>query len=94
MNKDRAKRHLRSAINIPGNDTGLTVIDIETLQEALKWADSPQHGRWEYIESKDWHGGGVTMCSNCQCGYACGSYHEVEEFNYCPTCGARMEREE
>ena len=48
-------------------------------------------GQWEEKQDNDWAGGGAWVCSECGCGYAFGAYHEADEFNYCPNCGARME---
>lgn len=42
------------------------------------------HGRWIENGIKD------SMLSKCSaCGFSCGAY----SFNYCPNCGARMDRE-
>ena len=48
-------------------------------------------GKWQEYENKLYSGGGYTKCSNCGMRYSWGSYHEVFEFAYCPTCGAEME---
>lgn len=50
-----------------------------------------RHGRWMHEYDEDWCGGGRTYCTNCGHGYADGAFHEVEEFNFCPACGAQME---
>lgn len=49
------------------------------------------HGKWINISDEDWAGGGKTECCNCNYGYAWGAYFEVEDFKYCPHCGARMD---
>lgn len=51
-----------------------------------------RHGRWISKKSADWAGGSATFCSCCDYGYSWREFFEVENFNYCPNCGARMER--
>lgn len=51
----------------------------------------PKRGRWINKKSADWAGGGATLCSCCNYGYSWREFFEVENFNYCPNCGARME---
>lgn len=46
------------------------------------------HGRW--IEAEDGDG---LVCSVCREDF-CNIYLEVERFNYCPNCGAKMDLEE
>ena len=48
---------------------------------------------WKHEADADWSGGGATRCSACGFGFADGAYHEVEEFRYCPHCGAIMRQE-
>lgn len=43
-------------------------------------------GKWTRRKSKLY-----TMCSACGYGYSNYHYHEVEEFKFCPNCGAMME---
>ena len=43
-------------------------------------------GKWTRRKSKLY-----TMCSACGYGYSNSHYHEVEEFKFCPNCGAMME---
>lgn len=56
-----------------------------------KKTNAVRHGRWMHEYDEAWVGGGRTYCTNCGQGYADGAFHEVEEFNFCPNCGARME---
>lgn len=52
----------------------------------------PKHGKW--IEEKDgWYGGQGCRCSSCGYGYSYKAYHEPYEFDYCPNCGAKMDKE-
>ena len=53
-----------------------------------------KRGRWINKKSADWAGGGATFCSCCEYGYSWKAFFEVENFNYCPNCGARMERDD
>ena len=46
---------------------------------------------WKHRKDSAWCGGGCTECSACGFGYSDEYYHEVEEFNFCPHCGAKME---
>lgn len=52
-----------------------------------------RHGRWKFKEDKAWVGNGKYWCSVCRYGFASGAYHEVDEFKFCPMCGARMDGE-
>ena len=58
--------------------------------ELLPSADRPT-GKWISERSKDWRGGGAEICSECGYGYSWGAYHEPDEFEFCPNCGAKME---
>lgn len=58
---------------------------IEALQA------EPKHGKW--IEEKDgWYGGQGCRCSSCEYGYSYKAYHEPYEFDFCPNCGAKMDK--
>lgn len=48
-------------------------------------------GRWIWAQDEGWSGGGKTTCTACGNSFADGSFFEVEDFNYCPTCGAYMQ---
>ena len=50
-------------------------------------------GRWVYADDIDYSGKGYTECTNCRMRYSWGCYLDVDEFYYCPHCGARMEME-
>ena len=64
-------------------------IKIETPADVAPVA----RGMWIHEKDPDWRGGGYTKCSVCNYGYADGAYLDVEDFNYCPHCGAKMENE-
>lgn len=63
------------------------VMDAPSVQIDIE----PKRGRWISKKSADWAGGGATFCSCCDYGYSWIEFFEVENFNYCPNCGARME---
>ena len=46
---------------------------------------------WKQVEDHSWAGKGKTVCSKCHYGYSWRMYFEVDRFNYCPNCGAKME---
>lgn len=48
------------------------------------------HGEWEHKVTSSYAGGGATFCSVCGYGYSDGAFFEVEDFDYCPHCGATM----
>lgn len=48
------------------------------------------HGEWEHKVTSSYSGGGATFCSVCGYGYSDGAFFEVEDFDYCPHCGATM----
>lgn len=65
-----------------------------TLDEIIeKRPTAEKRGRWIKRSLKDWSGGGATICSKCNTGYSFGAFLDVEDFNYCPNCGARMDKE-
>lgn len=61
---------------------------VESIREAVK---QRPHGQWELHEDDCWSGGGFTKCSACGYGFAWGTFFEVEEWEFCPYCGAKME---
>lgn len=81
MSREKAIRHIKNAINVP-NNLGLTVIDIESLHEALTWTESIRRGRWV------WSALGVA-CSECGC-----KLQTTGIPRFCSNCGARMEESE
>jgi hypothetical protein len=58
---------------------------IEELEQGVK------HGCWQY----DGYGGGVILGTDAPLSYKCSACGEwsVDESNYCPNCGARMDKE-
>ena len=48
------------------------------------------HGEWKHKVTSSYAGGGATFCSVCGYGYSDGAFFEVEDFDYCPHCGATM----
>ena len=63
--------------------------DIEAFEkiiEAIPSADRPQ-GKW--LIEKTLYDNYNYRCSYCDW-YECHAYPDVEPYNYCPNCGARM----
>lgn len=87
MTREKAIRHIKNAINVP-NDLGLTVIDIESLYEALTWTEPVRRGHWVGIDDYPYE---TWECD--QCGYI---HEELGGWvpRYCPDCGAKMEEDE
>ena len=56
-------------------------------------AEPVRRGRWEIHEDASWAGGGFTKCSACGYGYSWGGFFAVEEWPFCPNCGAKMDLE-
>lgn len=70
--------------------------DIPTWNDAVSLLGSaptiePNRGRWVWKIDKNYSGGGKTTCTACGYSFSDGEYFEVEDFNFCPNCGARME---
>ena len=61
--------------------------------EYCMWTATQKRGRWIEYETEGLEGGGITFCSCCGTGCTWGAFREVNRFNYCPNCGARMENE-
>lgn len=69
-----------------------SLIDGEAPQFENCAEQEPKHGEW--IEEKDgWYGGQGCRCSSCGYGYSYKAYHEPYEFDFCPNCGAKMDKE-
>lgn len=69
------------------------------LEEGAKWPIlhlpnkfdiATRIGRWHDKTDINYSGGGYTECSVCGDRYSWGAYFEVNNFRYCPKCGARM----
>lgn len=45
---------------------------------------------WRHYDDPLWAGGGKTVCMRCKFAFADGVYHHVDEWRYCPMCGAGM----
>lgn len=54
--------------------------------------NSVQINKWFNHNDSNWGGGGYTECGACGYGFAWGAFFEVDDFDYCPHCGALMER--
>lgn len=59
--------------------------DHKTLEQIIDEEppiDAVKHGRWKYISFL------TVECSECKT-----QIHDLEYFNFCPSCGARMVKE-
>lgn len=68
----------------------------QTLMESLvsvvksvPTIDPVKHGKWHYTTT-DIQGLSMRVCSECGFQYP----FALQKFNYCPTCGARMDKQE
>lgn len=50
-------------------------------------------GKWLQREDKEYNGGGYNFCTACQYRFSYGAYPLIYEDNYCPHCGARMQKQ-
>ena len=85
------------ALNMVRNTfTGMTADTLELRIDDIPSSDvAPvRHGRWAEKTCVGWAGGGYWRCSCCGFCYSFGAYHEMNESNYCPNCGAKMDEEE
>lgn len=81
--------------NIKGKENAERVVEyLEAVLQRIKKLPSAEpdrrRGRWEFVEDEDWVGGEYYRCSACGWGYSCKMYHEPDEFEHCPHCGAEM----
>lgn len=50
------------------------------------------HGRWDDSGRYTFPGGSTAVrCTNCGCALTVSEYH-LNNWNYCPVCGAKMDR--
>lgn len=100
---DAFKEAAEMVENLPDAEPSVVTMKLEMdkdwLKKAMEEAEltlvaEPRKGKWEEKQDNDWAGGGAWVCSECGYGYAFGAYHEADEFNYCPNCGARMKESE
>ena len=60
------------------------------LKDKMPTVDPVKHGKWEEDIATDWRGFNsppIPMCSVCKA-------HSVAPYDYCPACGAKMERDD
>lgn len=62
----------------------LTLLGERRDDNAADEAEPVKHGRW--LDTREWCGD--YMCSNCDALYG------TNKFDYCPICGAKMDKEE
>ena len=67
---------------------GVDAIDIEDVDAILAADVAPvRHGRWLEVREKRLFGEHYFLCSNCNSRNGL-----MIPFNYCPNCGAKMDR--
>ena len=62
--------------------------DHNSIREVINWLkslDDRPIGKWDDTEFQN-----LKQCSNCKARWG---IYSIEDFDYCPTCGARMEAE-
>lgn len=74
---------VRDDLNINGYNFALIKQHIDEAPSVD--AVEVMHGRWEEADDGD-----GAVCSICREDF-CNIYLEVERFNYCPNCGAKMD---
>lgn len=51
-------------------------------------------GKWINRKDEDYCGGGYAKCSVCGHKFSWGAFFGLDEFRFCPDCGAEMKGEE
>lgn len=93
IDAEKLERHFKNCIDEVRNANGVTE-DFENALTATKNQPSAnvqevRHGKWEEC-FEDWrHQMQGNKCS--ECGYE--TYGDVLNYNYCPHCGAKMNKE-
>lgn len=77
------------AVCYVGSDEDIKALDMAI--EALK-AEPAEHGRWTVTETDDGEGGEAPhlICSECKSEPM--AWSSKRFFNYCPNCGAKMDK--
>ena len=67
---------------------------VSTVEEFLSADVAPVvHGRWDDSGRYTFPGGGTAVrCTECGCALTVSEYH-LNNWNYCPVCGAKMDLE-
>lgn len=75
----------------------LQAIYIGVMELPTTDAEPVRHGKW--IETEENHGfnnevrNKALACSVCRVAFRISDYAQIEDFRYCPNCGARMDKE-
>ena len=71
--------------------------ELHDMIEELPSAETVRHGKW--IETEENHGfdnevrNKALSCSVCRVAFRISDYAQIEDFRFCPNCGARMDEE-
>ena len=92
IERTAVEKFIEDGLNNPDKNKAFGHDAIEIMAEVhyMPAADVAEvrHGRWEEASDRD----GV-VCSECGAEF-CTMIHETEKFAYCPSCGARMDKED
>ena len=79
---------------VAGHDGSRVLYDKENPRTEIEIShlNAVQIHKWFNHNNSNWGGGGYTECGACGYGFAWGAFFEVDEFDYCPHCGALMEK--
>ena len=94
--KDDEIAKLREAVNRQAEELEFlhqrVELDKQTImimgQSLEKAAGEVKHGRWEKSQY-----GGYSVCSACRDVYVDDSWVDNKKWNYCPNCGAKMDKD-
>ena len=82
MTKEEATTELISILRVEQNRIHKDFVLIEALRMAVEALEEQRTGHWMSHKHTD-----TVLCSECDKCYG-------DEYNYCPSCGAKMESEE
>lgn len=64
---------------------------LEDVELTIKALEKRPVGKWIFHRDRYASGGAYYKCNLCKMKYSVGAYFEINEENYCPNCGAKME---
>ena len=82
----------RSPANSVAQNRKLSIIQRDLLTMPAADVAPVVHGRWDDSGRYTFPGGSTAVrCTNCGCALTVSEYH-LNNWNYCPVCGAKMDR--